>query len=82
MAQDPRLERLMQALSEIVGTPIENETTTIGDLGIDSKYLVDMMLVCEEVYGRFIEFDQLEIGYETSLLNIHQQLVDREAVQG
>ncbi len=79
MDQDPQLQRLLQGMSEIVGAPIQDEHASIGDLGIDSKYLVDMMLICEEVYGRWVDFDQLEIGYHTSLLNIHEQLLSAQS---
>jgi len=77
MVQDPRLQQFMDAMSAIVGTPIHDESTSIGDLGIDSTYLADIILACEDIYGSGINFNEIAIGYETSLQSIHQQLSDR-----
>lgn len=82
MLQDARVGKLIAGISEIVGRPIGDADASIGDLGIDSKFLIDIMMVCEDIYGSGIDFAAIEIGYETSLLNIHHQLsdhVDRRA---
>lgn len=76
MDRDERLNRLMSSLGEIIGMQIPDEHVSIGDLGIDSKYLADIILVCEEIYGYSIDFEAIDISYETSLHNIHRQLSD------
>lgn len=77
MSQDERLDRLMKALSELIGSPIHDAGSTIGELGIDSKYLPEIILACEDVYGGALDFDAIEIGYETSLLSLHRQVSAR-----
>lgn len=75
MAHDQRLHRLMSSVSEIIGVPVDDENASIGDLGIDSGYLVDIILACEDIYGGAIDSEAIDISYETSLLGIHEQLL-------
>lgn len=75
MARDERLQKLIASVSEIIGLPVEDEHTSIGDLGIDSRFLVDIILACIDIYGDNIDAEAIDIGYETSLLSIHQQLL-------
>ena len=79
MMQDLRLNNLIEAIAKIAGHPVANELTAIGDLGIDSKYLIDIMLVCEDIYGECIDFAEIDFGYETTLLSMHKQLSDHIA---
>lgn len=76
MVQDPRLGRLMAGVSDILGVPVPDEHSTIGDLGIDSESLFEVALICEAAYGGAIDFERIEVGYNTTLLGLHQQLVE------
>jgi len=81
MLQDEQLSRLMHALSEIVGFRIDDRNASLGDLGVDSRYLPEIILACEDIYGGAVDFDAIEIGYETSLLSLHNQISTRSGGQ-
>jgi acyl carrier protein len=73
----PRLARLTEALSLIMGISGATEHTTIGELGLDSAHLVDVMIACEEIYAATIDFASIDIDYDMSIATLHTQL-DRQ----
>ena len=74
MARDARLGQLMAGVADILGTPVPDEHSAIGDLGIDSESLFEVTLICETIYGGAIDFERIEVGYNTTLLGLHEQL--------
>lgn len=70
-----RLLRLAEALGAIMGAHGVTERTTIGELGLDSAHLVDVMIACEDLYGTTIDFSAIDIDYDMSIAALHAQLV-------
>jgi acyl carrier protein len=75
MARDQRLARLMTGISEILGVPVQDENSSVGDLGIDSESLFEVVLICQDIYGNDVDFDRIEVGYNTTLRALHEQLL-------
>jgi acyl carrier protein len=76
MGKDVRLVLMMEVLSVRTGKPIADAAATIGDLGIDSRHLADIIFTCEDVYGKDLDFDDIDIDTDTSLAGLHAQILD------
>lgn len=76
---DPRLTRLMLVMGELAGSRVDDPTLTIGDLGIGSQHIVELLIACEEIYDAPVDGDGLELGYESSILSVHRQLSNPQA---
>ncbi|MBV8093219.1 MAG: hypothetical protein JOY71_24860 [Acetobacteraceae bacterium] len=75
MHTDPRLQRLVDATSELAATRISDVAATIGDLGLDSQSLAEFLVVCEDIYGDAVDMNEVNLDYEVSLNEIHLQIV-------
>ncbi len=71
---ETRLARLMAALGELVGGEVDDPTLTIGDLGIGSQHIVELLIACEDIYEATLDGGALDLGYESSVLSVHRQL--------
>ena len=77
MSTDPGLGRLMEATSDLVGTRVNDDGATLGDLGLDSQSLAEFIAACEDIYGDAVDMNEVELDYDTSLREIHLQIVQR-----
>lgn len=75
MPDNNRLGQLLEALARVSGHPPSSEANTLGDLGIDSRHLVELMVACDQIYGREVPFEVLDITVETSVLSLHNQII-------
>jgi acyl carrier protein len=75
MVRDARLDRLMTAASELSGTRINDAGVTLGDLGLDSQSLAELIAVCEDIYGDAVDMNEVTLDYEVSLRDIHLAIV-------
>lgn len=75
MSKDDRLCRLRQALALITGRSLPDATVTLGDLGVDSRHLVELMMACDEIYGSAVPFEELDISIETSIHSLQDQIL-------
>lgn len=73
---DARLARLMTVMADLVGGQVDDPALTIGDLGIGSQHIVELLIACEDIYQARLEGDALDLGYESSVLSVHRQLSD------
>lgn len=72
MSTDERLQTLVAAISSILGSPASDGNATLGDLGINSGHLPQLIMACEDVYGPKIDFGNAEFSESTSLRDIHE----------
>ncbi len=75
-----KLVRLISVIGELVGMPVDDPELTIGDLGIGSQHIVELLITCEDIYGGAVKDDALELAYETSILSVHRQMLSNAPV--
>jgi acyl carrier protein len=77
MLTDPRLHSLMKATSDLIGTMINDNGATLGDLGLDSQSLAEFIVICEDIYGDTVDMNEVELDYDVSLREIHLQIMQQ-----
>lgn len=75
---DPRLVLLAHEVARILNVDSVDTGTGIGELGIDSLNIVELIVFCEQLYGSF-DPESLSITQYTTLGELHQQLVSPAA---
>ncbi len=71
---DTLISRLINEVRAIVNSDQVRPESTLGELGIDSVTVVDLMIVCEEIYREPIQPELLHIDEFTSLKALHTQI--------
>jgi acyl carrier protein len=78
----PRVDtlRLLQAeVSKILSLDSDDiADSALGELGLDSLNVVELMLTCEQLYGA-IDLDSVKLDYKTTLRQLDRQLSDRSS---
>lgn len=67
------IELLRQEISKILGVETVDTNVGIGELGIDSLNVVELIVFCEQLYGA-IDPEALTITQYTTLAQLDQQL--------
>ena len=75
MLNDARMLGLLQAVAEIIGRPVADENLTLGALGINSRDLVSLIVVCEQLYGTEFDITAIGIDHDTTLAELHRALL-------
>jgi acyl carrier protein len=75
MLNDARMPELMQAVADIIGRPVADETLSLAALGIDSRDLVSLIVACEQIYGAEFDITAIGIDHDTTLAELHQALL-------
>jgi acyl carrier protein len=72
----PTLELLAKEVARIVQRGEVDLDISVGELGVDSLMLVELMLACDQIYPGAIDMDapQLEITQFTTLRELDQKL--------
>ena len=68
------LERLAEGVSAILGLEEVDLDMPLSQVGIDSLNVVELILVCQQVYTNVVNFDEIEIDENTTLREIDAQL--------
>ena len=70
------LEQLMKVTAEALKVDSVDPNVPLPELGIDSLNIVEVIIACEEIYGKFrIDPSGLEFDEMTSLLDMHKQMI-------
>lgn len=75
MAADRRLTLLVREIGRASGRDDASARHTLGELGIDSRHLVTLMMACDEIYGLPIAFEDLEFDIDTTPSGLHRQIL-------
>ena len=75
-SHDVRLDSLRQALARITRRGVPDAALTLGELGVDSSHLVQLMVACDHIYAAAVPFEVLDISIDTSVASLHRQILD------
>jgi acyl carrier protein len=74
------LAELMKVTAEALKVDSVDPIVPLAEIGIDSLNIVEVIIACEEIYGRFrIDPSRMEFDEMTSLADMHRQLISFES---
>lgn len=68
------LEKLINETKTILGRDQVDADSSLLDLGVDSMNIVELIMVCEQVYEGGIDPDALELDEYTTLRELDERL--------
>ncbi len=71
----PALTFLTAELGRLVGDGNISPEISLSELGADSLFLVELLLACEELYSKRIDFEKLVIDDSTTLRDLDRQIL-------
>ncbi len=76
MSDKAKLELLAAEVARILNVDTVDVDTPMGELGVDSLNVVELVLVCEQLYTGSVDPERLHIDQYTSLRELDHQLAD------
>lgn len=81
MTNDERIELLCREVARILEQEVADPNTPILRLSIDSINLVEVLIVCEQLYGVEIDLTDLEVDEKTTIRQLCGQLEHLKKVE-
>ena len=73
-AESKTLDLLIAEMMKIINADAIDPDVGIGELGFDSLKVVELILVCDQLYSGDIEPDKLDVSQFTTLRDLDRQL--------
>lgn len=70
------LDRLVADTKEILSKDEVGPDMTLTEIGIDSLNVVELIIVCEQIYDKVSNPDELKFDEFTTLRDMHKQLLE------
>tara|TARA_B100000768_G_C10948598_1_gene236705 strand:+ start:299 stop:526 length:228 start_codon:yes stop_codon:yes gene_type:complete len=67
---DIKLNNLLEELKRILHVDEVDPDVPIGQLGIDSLNVIELILACQQVYEDFVDFEDIDINEDTTIRGI------------
>jgi acyl carrier protein len=74
MSEQTKLDLLAIEVARILNVDSVDVDTPMGELGVDSLNVVELVLVCEQLYTGSVDPERLSIDQYTSLRELDTQL--------
>lgn len=68
------LNQLRDGVKEILGLDEVNVDVPMSQIGIDSLNVVEMIIVCQQVYTNVVNYEDISIDETTTLREINEQM--------
>lgn len=68
------LNQLSNGIKEILGLEEVNVDVPMSQIGIDSLNVVEMIIVCQQVYTNVVNYEDISIDETTTLREIDEQM--------
>lgn len=81
MDKTEKLDLLAAEVAKILNVESIDIDSPMGELGVDSLNVVELILVCEQLYVGSVDPEKLQIDQYTSLRDLDRQLTDALALQ-
>jgi len=65
-----KLNNLVEELKRILHVEEVNPDVPIGQLGIDSLNVIELILACQQIYDNFVDFEDIDINEDTTVRGI------------
>jgi acyl carrier protein len=75
VAESNTLSLMLGEVAKILNVEKVDPEIGLAELGIDSLKVVELILVCDQLYGKSIDPAQLEINQFTTLRDLDRQLL-------
>ncbi|MBA2674455.1 acyl carrier protein [Ramlibacter sp.] len=82
MSEQTKLELLAVEVARILNVETVDVDTPMGELGVDSLNVVELVLVCEQLYTGSVDPERLSIDQYTSLRELDAQLTEAAVTAG
>jgi acyl carrier protein len=76
MSNESKLQLLAAEVARILNVDTVDVDTPMGELGVDSLNVVELVLVCEQLYTGSVDPERLRIDQYTSLRELDNQLIE------
>ncbi len=70
------LNSLSNSVAEMLGYETVSLDEPLSQIGIDSLNVVELILICQQIYVNCVNFEGIEIDENTTLREIDAQLMD------
>lgn len=74
-----QLQQLMSEVAELLNKDQVSADTSMMELGVDSMNVVELIMICEEIYPDLVDPDSLEFDEYTTLRQLDERLVSEAA---
>jgi acyl carrier protein len=69
-----RLALLCREIAVLIGRPSIDPRSSVAELGMDSLFVSEILLVCEEIYGRRIDYSKIEIDEKMTIEDLERHI--------
>ena len=69
------LQQLMNEVAELLNKDQVSADVSMMELGVDSMNVVELIMICEEIYPDLVDPDSLEFDEFTTLRQLDERLV-------
>jgi acyl carrier protein len=73
MEQQSTLTLLTAEVAKVLNRESVDPDIAVGELGVDSMRVVELILICDQLYSKSIDPDQLDINQFTTLRELDRQ---------
>ena len=71
----PTLTQLTERIKEMLALEEVDIDTPLAQLGIDSLNVVELIIICQQIYTNVVNYDDINIDEGTTLRDIDEQLL-------
>lgn len=76
----PTLDTLVRDLGRVLNLDAVDPDVALGELGIDSLNVIELILICEQIYPTLADPGALSVDQYTTLRALDRQLLDQQAL--
>lgn len=80
MLTSTALEQLCEEVAKILKVNAIDADSPLGQLGIDSLNVVELILACELIYSNVMDFDDLSFDEHSTLREIDSRMMESSVV--
>lgn len=74
-AANTKLNELLKEVSSLLNVDSLDPDSTLLDLGVDSMNVVELIMICEQLYPEVVDPDSMEFDEYTTLRELDNKLV-------
>lgn len=71
----PTLDQLKTGIQDMLALDHVDLDVSLAQVGIDSLNVVELILICQQVYTGVVNFDEIDIDENTTLREVDEQML-------
>lgn len=75
MEEKSKLDELTVQVAEMLSKEYVDPDNTLGEIGLDSLNIVELILICEQLYPNLMDPQALSFDEHTTLREVDQQMI-------